>query len=193
MADLIARKEVLSKAELVFGEDGEMIECVRLRHIIDAPSVSVDDVINQRATTCRHGGHCEWVACDKCNHYEPKPETITNSTSGYLEVVLPECDDCISRQAVDELSKELVHTTRDKADFLCNFWEGLQKLPPVTPKEKTGHWVNAKVGKLFPSNDFKCSECGNILDFDGVNCGRGDANYCPNCGCHMVEPQESER
>jgi hypothetical protein len=64
--------------------------------------------------------------------------------------------------------------------------------PSVTPKEKTGHWINAKVGKLFPSNDFKCSECGNILDFDGVNCGRGDANYCPNCGCHMIEPQESE-
>ena len=59
-------------------------------------------------------------------------------------------------------------------------------------EEKTGHWVNAKVGKLFPSNDYKCSECGNLLDFDGVNCGRGDANYCPNCGCHMVEPQESE-
>lgn len=50
---------------------------------------------------------------------------------------------------------------------------------------KTGHWINAKVGKLFPSNDFKCSECGNILDFDGVNCGRGDANYCPNCGAKM--------
>lgn len=48
--------------------------------------------------------------------------------------------DIISRQAVDELSKELVHTTRDKADFLCNFWEGLQKLPPVTPKEKIG-WI----------------------------------------------------
>ena len=50
------------------------------------------------------------------------------------------CTDAISRQAVDELSKELVHTTRDKADFLCNFWEGLQKLPSVTPKEKTG-WI----------------------------------------------------
>lgn len=45
------------------------------------------------------------------------------------------CKDCISRQAVDELSKELVHTTRDKADFLCNFWERLQKLPPVNPQE----------------------------------------------------------
>lgn len=44
------------------------------------------------------------------------------------------CEDAISRQAVDKLSKELVHTTRDKADFLCNFWEGLQKLPPVTPQ-----------------------------------------------------------
>ena len=50
------------------------------------------------------------------------------------------CTDAISRQAVDELSKELVHTTRDKADFLCNFWEGLQKLPSVTPKERTG-WI----------------------------------------------------
>ena len=48
------------------------------------------------------------------------------------------CDDAVSRKAVDELSKELVHTTRDKADFLCNFWEGLQKLPPVTPQQKYG-------------------------------------------------------
>ena len=46
---------------------------------------------------------------------------------------MEQVEDCISRYAVDELSKELVHTTRDKADFLCNFWERLQKLPPVTP------------------------------------------------------------
>lgn len=51
-------------------------------------------------------------------------------------------EDTISRQAVDELSKELVHTTRDKADFLCNFWEGLQKLPPVTPKEKAEGYIH---------------------------------------------------
>lgn len=52
-------------------------------------------------------------------------------------------------------------------------------------ERKTGRWISAKVGKLFPSNDFKCSVCGNILDFDGVNAGRGDANYCPNCGAKM--------
>ena len=59
-------------------------------------------------------------------------------------------------------------------------------------KPKTGHWIDAKVGRLFPSNDFKCSECGNILDFNGVNCGRGDANFCPNCGAKMVDPQEGD-
>lgn len=52
-------------------------------------------------------------------------------------------------------------------------------------ERKTGKWVHAKVGKLFPSNDFKCSLCGNFLDFHGVNAGRGDANYCPNCGANM--------
>lgn len=66
-----------------------------------------------------------------------------------------------------------------------NHEEAITYCADMIPKPKTGHWVNAKVGKLFPSNDFKCSECGNILDFNGVNCGRGDANYCPNCGAKM--------
>ena len=71
-------------------------------------------------------------------------------------------------------------------DAICNnkgrFYtvNAIKKIPSAT-----GHWINAKVGKLFPSNDFKCSECGNILDFNGVNCGRGNANYCPNCGADM--------
>lgn len=92
------------------------------------------------------------------------------------------CEDCISRQAVNEGFKKYANSS---FAYGC-MWDYINKLPSVAPKEKTGHWVNAKVGKLFPSNDYKCSECGNILDFDGVNCGRGDANYCPNCGARMV-------
>jgi hypothetical protein len=56
------------------------------------------------------------------------------------------CEDAISRQVVDDLSKELVHTTRDKADFLCNFWEGLQKLPSVTSQPKTVYWTPISEG-----------------------------------------------
>lgn len=137
------------------------------------------NLINQRATTCRHGGHCEWVACDKCNHYEP--DGLNQQP----------CDDCISRQAVDELSKELVHTTRDKADFLCNFWEGLQKLPSVTPKEKTGRWISFGIqgeidGQIVRA--FTCSKCGAISIFRVSNGNIVNGDLCPNCGAKMVEP-----
>lgn len=37
---------------------------------------------------------------------------------------------------------------------------------------------------------WKCSECGNFLDFDGLNCGRGTAFYCPNCGARMDGEQQ---
>lgn len=32
---------------------------------------------------------------------------------------------------------------------------------------------------------YRCNQCGNFLDFDGVNAGRGAANFCPNCGAKM--------
>ena len=100
-------------------------------------------------------------------------------------------EDTISRQAVDELSKELVHTTRDKADFLCNFWEGLQKLPPVTPKEKTGRWISFGIqgeidGQIVRA--FTCSECGAISIFRVSNRNIVNGDLCPNCGAKMVEP-----
>lgn len=32
---------------------------------------------------------------------------------------------------------------------------------------------------------YRCEYCGNLLDFSGVNVGRGSANFCPNCGGAM--------
>ena len=100
------------------------------------------------------------------------------------------CTDAISRQAVDKLSKELVHTTRDKADFLCNFWEGLQKLPSVTPKEKTGKWESTEIfyGGESKGAIIKCSECGNEFKvspkvFENLY---GNERFCNYCGVRMV-------
>lgn len=96
------------------------------------------------------------------------------------------CDDCISRQAVDELSKELVHTTRDKADFLCNFWEGLQKLPSVTPKGKTGKWIKYSVPRDGEQH-YQCTNCEWYVNF-GIwgHVYTKQFKYCPNCGARMV-------
>lgn len=54
------------------------------------------------------------------------------------------------------------------------------------PERKNGKWIRLdKDNKFFVPHMLRCSECGNILDKHGVNSGRGDANYCPNCGADM--------
>lgn len=46
-----------------------------------------------------------------------------------------------------------------------------------------GHWI--PLDGWFNKSVVKCSVCGNTLDMDGVNAGRGDVNFCPNCGAKM--------
>ena len=60
----------------------------------------------------------------------------------------------------------------------------LSKLPPAQPQRKTGKWVELSHGILF--HVYKCDQCGNTIDMNGVNAGRGDANYCPSCGVRMA-------
>ena len=57
----------------------------------------------------------------------------------------------------------------------------ISTLPSAQPERKKGKWV--KIGHWGRS--YKCNQCGNYLDFDGVNAGRGSANFCPNCGADM--------
>ena len=45
---------------------------------------------------------------------------------------------------------------------------------------KSGHWIKET------EHVDQCSECGQMVLNTSNN------NYCPNCGCGMVEPQESE-
>ena len=49
----------------------------------------------------------------------------------------------------------------------------------------TGEWIMKSDGVIFKRTWGVCSYCGNTLDFDGLNAGRGNANYCPNCGAKM--------
>lgn len=51
----------------------------------------------------------------------------------------------------------------------------------VLPQPKRGKWIKyGRGGRIY-----KCNKCGNYLDLDGVNAGRGSANFCPNCGAKM--------
>ena len=122
---------------------------------------------------------------------EPRAIYISEALDMAIEALEQEpCEDAVSRKT---LISHIENQSREWGeDYDAQQILGdIEDMPPVKPQEpKTGYLINAKVGKLFPSNDFKCSKCGNILDFDGVNCGRGDANFCPNCGAKMVESED---
>ena len=66
--------------------------------------------------------------------------------------------------------------------------KAIDELPSAQPERKTGRWIHLSRHKWIRTH--KCDQCGNILDFDGVNAGRGDANFCPNCGADMRGEQE---
>ena len=59
--------------------------------------------------------------------------------------------------------------------------------PPVDAiPVRHGRWIYLdKDNKFFKKHIVKCSLCNNSLDLYAVNGGRGDANYCPNCGAKM--------
>ncbi len=108
-------------------------------------------------------------------------EAIEAMRMGVFALQKEPCEDCISRKAVDELSKELVHTTRDKADFLCNFWEGLQKLPPVKTQEL--RWI--PVSERLPENaKHKGAFCNRYYVM--TEFGQTEGWYNPDVGCWYV-------
>ena len=52
-------------------------------------------------------------------------------------------------------------------------------------EQKEGKWIMKSDGFIFRQEWGVCSNCGNTLDFAGLNAGRGNGNFCPNCGAKM--------
>ena len=93
------------------------------------------------------------------------------------------CDDAIRAEIeqkcdrINSLASVLPYTAhREIQELLCEIMD----LPSVKQEPKTGHWIH------FATSD-DCSEC-------GWSTGKyiSPSKFCPNCGCRMVEPQESE-
>lgn len=91
--------------------------------------------------------------------------------------------DLISRgDAVSRISDLLMIELQGKGLPTWNeVYNAINGIPSADPERQKGKWI--KVGHW--GRCYKCNQCGNYLDFDGVNAGRGDANFCPNCGTDM--------
>ena len=97
------------------------------------------------------------------------------------------CKDSISREwlknAIHNFYHGLKHTPTEE-----DIQAYIDAAPPVNPT-KTGHWE--QYGNSW-EDKFKCSECGK--EQPKILCGERIighwSDYCPNCGCRMVESQE---
>ena len=108
------------------------------------------------------------------------------------------CDDAISRQAVldgiEKLKQSPWATDKRGNGFEYLITEALDTVadlcvkqePSVRPQEQTGHWKRISMDRYTTHAQYwyKCDKCGEH--------NLGNTNFCPNCGCRMVEPQESE-
>ena len=83
------------------------------------------------------------------------------------------------RSLCDDLFCEKYHSDGTAEDFI----------KMVKTGHKTGRWIKtARWGRVY-----YCNQCRNYLDFDGVNAGRGCANFCPNCGVKMEGGDDNDR
>lgn len=105
---------------------------------------------------------------------QPTIQTVATDINVGNNSEIPNSSDTISRQqAIDAL------------DCINGAEEVLRSLPPAQPEPHEGQWI--LYDKRFPWRTwYKCSECGNYLDFSGVNGGRVEPHFCPKCGARMT-------
>lgn len=110
--------------------------------------------------------------------------TDCNGCIFHKSETLEPCEDCISRKAVTDLiRKEWVKYVPMELDMSISFVLGkIDELPPVTPAEKTRHWIYSKAVNTGEIIFSECSACGH-----GESRCAKRMNYCPNCGAKMQE------
>ena len=68
--------------------------------------------------------------------------------------------------------------------------EQIQAIVEALEQEpKTGHWIEQD---NWEDIYYECSECGEAFSLMDGTPTENMYNFCPNCGCRMIEPQESE-
>ena len=135
----------------------------------------VQELLEYGYLSCVHHDFRAWKFMKDLEKIVGKSERVKTELKVELNEIKP-CEDAVSRQAVLEcLSK------------YTNAAYHIQHLPSVTDRQ-TGEWIcvdDYHIGK------FKCSVC-QTEGFPNTAMYKPTWNFCPNCGCRMVEPQESE-
>lgn len=84
------------------------------------------------------------------------------------------CEDAVSRESVLEVVNNPLNIKLDKI---------IEKLPPVTPKQRTGKWIPI-TNKNGTRIALRCDACGESPKH------AIESDFCPNCGAKMEGESE---
>ena len=100
------------------------------------------------------------------------------------------CNDAISRQAVldaidDDNRNGHYSCFASNNDAQC-FKGVIGELPPVTPQQKIGRWVDTESDEFEHHHVYQCSNCKQyeLIEYPKYV---SRFKYCPNCGAKMQE------
>lgn len=92
--------------------------------------------------------------------------------------------------AIEELT-DRSHQAAKRVGTDSPFWEGLviarrivNNLPTIQSEAKRGHWIK----HIDPSDgeQYECSECGVLWEFNDGTPEDNEAYFCPKCGAKMT-------
>ena len=67
-----------------------------------------------------------------------------------------------------------------------------KQIKSALSEQRTGHWIT-QWNAVHQKEYYYCSECREEFSYDGeTGIKMNDYDFCPNCGCPMIDPQESE-
>lgn len=122
------------------------------------------------------------------------------------------CDTCIYRNNVEQLKPCIIY--RDDCEYyereedmkaiiqidvpnyqigqeVSIYFKDTMMIKGIVQEPKTGHWIT-QWNVAHQKEYYYCSECREEFSYDGeTGIKMNDYDFCPNCGCMMIEPQES--
>ena len=111
------------------------------------------------------------------------------------------CEDCISRLdtlIVMEIMMDDATVGDGDNDYATlddlkqQYIEIVKGMSPVTPKQKSGHWIKYGIPRCGEQH-YKCTSCGYYINFgQWGELYTKEFKYCPSCGAKMEKREEED-
>lgn len=119
----------------------------------------------------------------KCDFYTPKKRGMSDKQIRTVIGVLT-CEDAISRAYIEPFVEELENICINGDEHVLDILSNIKNAPPVTPKQKVGHWIYDKA-----IENWRCSECNETprtMGYVGTSDFMAEHfRFCNHCGIKM--------